>query len=773
MSVHVFGIRHHGPGSARSLLSAFAALQPDCILVEGPPEGDDLLPLLLDATMLPPVALLIYDPAQTRRAAYYPFAEFSPEWQALRYGLERGIPTRFMDLPQSYAFALAGENAEIPPEREGDPLPAPADVDEDMMPTPVPADDQLRRDPLRALAEAAGYNDSERWWEQMVEQRLDSRDLFAALREAMSALRERTPAPDPQQARYENLREAHMRKTIREAEKAGYQRVAVVCGAWHSPALVDLPPAKEDNALLKGLDKVKTRATWVPWTHGRLSRTSGYGAGIESPGWYAHLWRAPAGEIALRWTTNVARLLREERLDASPAQVIDAVRLSEALAALRGRPVPGLPEMNEAAQTVFCFGRPEPMQIIERKLIVGETMGSVPESTPTVPLQQDLQDQQKRLRLKVEPTERLYELDLRKPNDLERSQLLHRLLLLDIPWGRANYAANKTGTFRESWVLMWRPELAIAVIEASIWGNTVRDAAAVSAQDRADHAADLQALTELIALLILCDLPDATAFALKRLEAQAALTGDVTLLMMALPPLAQTARYSSVRATDRDLVERVIEGVVTRLCIGLPGACASLDDDAAAQVFALVQGVNSAIRLLQNDHQRALWLDALGTTLNRESLHGLLAGRFTRLLLDAQKIDASEGARRLRLALAPAGGPAQSGAGGGGVLRESGSILIYDDALWHVIDEWVMSLPGDLFQTLLPLLRRTFATFSRYERQEIGERVRRGVTRTGAANSGEFAAERAAKVLPLVRQLLGLDAAAERAAPRQENGDDI
>ena len=117
---------------------------------------------------------------------------------------------------------------------------------------------------------------------------------------------------------------------------------------------------------------------------------------------------------------HVARLLRSERLDASTAQVIDAVRLSETLTALRDYHVPGLPEMNEAAQAVICFGRPEPMRLIAQKLIIGEVMGEVPDETPTVPLQQDLQAQQKRLRLKVEPTPRRSELDLRKPNDLEK-----------------------------------------------------------------------------------------------------------------------------------------------------------------------------------------------------------------------------------------------------------------------------------------------------------------------------------------------------------------
>ncbi|MBI1258198.1 MAG: hypothetical protein GC204_12065 [Chloroflexi bacterium] len=775
MTIHIFGIRHHGPGSARSLLSALEALQPDCILVEGPPDADNLLPLMMQDSMQPPVALLIYDPANTRRAAYYPFAEFSPEWQALRYGLAYAIPTRFMDLPQSNAFALQPDPktlADLLPVEETVPLSKTSpegdsgvSSDDDPVAETSSEDftseiDPVRLDPLRALAEAAGYNDSERWWEHLVEQRLDSSDLFAAILEAMTALREQTSPLDPFHEHNEMLREAHMRKTIREAEKASYQRIAVVCGAWHTPALVNMPPAKADNTLLKGLAKVKTKATWVPWTHGRLARVSGYGAGIESPGWYAHLWRTPTHEIAIRWMAHVARLLRDERLDASTAQVIDAVRLSETLAALRARPVPGLTEMNEAAQAVICFGQPEPMRIIERKLIVGETMGTVPDETPTVPLQQDLQALQKRLRLKVEPVERVVELDLRKSNDLERSHLLHRLLLLQIPWGRADYNVNKTGTFRENWVLVWRPELAINVIEASIWGNTVRDGAAAFAQDRADQAEDLRALSELLTFVILCDLPDATAHLMKRLETQATLTSDVTLLMAALPALAQTARYTNVRALDRNLVAQVIDGMVVRLCIGLAGAVASLDDAAATQMFTLILGVQSALRLLQNEEQITLWFDTLQLALDRDSLHGLLAGRFARILLDARRLDAAEGTRRMKLALARAADPVQAAAWVEGFLRESGSILIYDDQLWGVIDEWVTSLPGELFPNLLPLLRRTFATFSSYERQQIGERARQGQVRAadGSDTIDHFDAERAASVLPLIKQLLGLPA---------------
>src|SRR4051794_818105 len=105
-NVSIFGIRHHGPGSARSLRQALASFQPDVVLVEGPPDAAEVLPLLAHPAMQPPVALLLYDPETPRRAVYYPFTLFSPEWQALHYALAHAIPARFMDLPMAHQLAL-------------------------------------------------------------------------------------------------------------------------------------------------------------------------------------------------------------------------------------------------------------------------------------------------------------------------------------------------------------------------------------------------------------------------------------------------------------------------------------------------------------------------------------------------------------------------------------------------------------------------------------------------------------------------------------------
>ncbi|MBI1764727.1 MAG: hypothetical protein HYR56_25175 [Acidobacteria bacterium] len=759
MSLYIFGIRHHGPGSARSLLRALAELQPDCLLIEGPPDAEAALPLLTHEQMEPPVALLVYQAEQPQRAVFYPFAIFSPEWQALQFGLSKQIPTRFMDLPQTHWLALT-EQSSI-----------------SNLKSPI------QSDPIGVLAQAAGYDDSERWWEYVVEQRRDGADLFAALLEAMAALRaeaerevsdaklanaesgEEAEAEQSElnrEASREALREAWMRQTIRGARKEGLARIAVVCGAWHAPMLTDeviAQTAKPDAALLKGLPKVKVQATWTPWTHGRLSYQSGYGAGIEAPGWYQHLWLTQEG-VATRWLARVARLLRDEGLDVSSAHVIEAVRLAETLAALRGRPLTGLPELNEAVQSVFCFGDNLPLRLIHEKLIVGETLGRVPDETPLVPLQQDLQREQKRLRLKAEANEKTLDLDLRKETDLERSRLLHRLNLLGVPWGAVQGVSGKSGTFHELWRVRWQPEFVVQLIEAGVWGSTLQTAASSKARDKADKS-DLPALTGLLQQVLLSALPDAVAHLMARLQTEAALASDVGLLMDALPPLANVQRYSDVRQTDAALLSTVTDGLVARICIGLPGACASLNDEAAQAMFARFDKVNAAIQLLQQEAHTAQWQQTLLRLAEQHGLHGqaaMLAGRACRLLLDAQALDAGEAARRLSLALSSANEPTQAGAWVEGFLHGSGLLLLHDEVLWQVLDAWLTALPEEQFIALLPLLRRTFANFTAPERRQMGERVARGPS--GAAMSlggaADFDEMTAAAVLPLAARLLGL-----------------
>jgi hypothetical protein len=764
VSIHIFGIRHHGPGCARSLRAALETLQPDIILVEGPPDAHNILPLMQDQAMQPPVALLIYDPTHPKRAVYYPFTHYSPEWQALSYAFQTRTPARFMDLPQAFQLdAIPVEDEQTAPAQQSSKAhhsnygtsesSAPPSAEPEIHGENAD-EQQLREDPLALLAQAAGYDDHELWWERQIEQRQNVGDLFEGILEAMSALRDDPTPRDEREAR----REAYMRQTIRTAQKEGFERIAVVCGAWHAPVLKQPGSGKADSALLKGLKSIKIATTWIPWTNSRLSYRSGYGAGITSPGWYNHLWTTQ-DHLTIRWITSAARLLRSEGLDASSASVIEAVRLSETLAALRDLPQPGLAEHTEAIQTVLCNGDHTPMQLIQKKLEIGEKMGQVPSDAPTVPLLRDLEEQQRRLRLKPDTEQAILELDLRKETDRARSQLLHRLRLLSIPWGKPQRVRGKHGTFHEHWELQWQIDFIVSLIEDNIWGNTIEIAATTCIIEKGRQPQDLPTLTGYLDQAILAEIPPAINQLLLEIQKCAAISADVQHLMDALPPLARIARYSDVRQTRSEHILPIIDSLLERSIIGLPGACSSLDDDAARNMIKSINNVQSSIQLLEQVEQQDAWQHTLHSLITNENIHGLVRGRCCRILLEQQLLDGQEFQSFLQRALSPAEPVMQAAAWIEGVLQGNSLLILQQDNLWLALDQWLCQLTEETFINLLPIVRRTFANFQAPERQRMGEKVNHLYhTSHQTQQTGQDTLDhtRAELVLPLLAQIMGV-----------------
>ncbi|MFK4101448.1 DUF5682 family protein [Streptomyces sp. NPDC019531] len=800
----LLGVRHHGPGSARSVRAALDVARPGVVLIEGPPEADALIPLAADEDMRPPVALLAHAVDEPGRSAFWPLAEFSPEWVAIRWALEHHIPARFIDLPATHTLAW-GRDTEEEPTAE-----APNANDTDDSDNIHVTRAAVRVDPLGVLAEAAGYDDPERWWEDVVEHRGagagDVFEPFTVLEEAMEVLRETYGSGGHDR---DLVREAYMRLQVRAAQREFGDDVAVVCGAWHVPALRHRTTVAADKALLKGLPKVKADMTWVPWTHRRLSRHSGYGAGIDSPGWYGHLFRTQDRPVE-RWLTKVAGLLREEDRTVSSAHVIEAVRLAETLAAMRGRPLPGLSETTDAVRAVMCEGSDVPLALVQDRLVVGDMLGEVPQAAPAVPLQRDLDRLQRRLRLKPEALERELELDLRKENDAERSRLLHRLRLLGVAWGEPAASRGSTGTFRETWRLRWEPELSVRVAEAGVWGTTVLAAATARAEADAVSASGLADVTALAERCLLAELPDALPTVMQILADRAALDADVGHLAQALPALVRSLRYGDVRGTGTGALAEVASGLAERVFVGLPPACAALDAEAAEEMRRHVDAVHGAVGLLSEvtapeqhtsgdgvvsvpvgavpavaavpapdgggdgpapAHRglRGRWLTVLRVLSGRDTVPGVIRGRAVRLLLDDGELAHDEAARLMGLVLSPGTEPGDAAAwiegfvGGG---SGGGMLLVHDDRLLGLVDAWLTGVPAQAFTDVLPLLRRTFSAYEPGVRRTLGELVRRGSGQRGnGAGAGSAApgfgadldGDRADAVLPVVRLLLGLD----------------
>ena len=754
--LRLFGIRHHGPGCARSLKLALQAYQPDCVLVEGPPDANDVIGVVANENTKPPVALLAYtsdsfstkvEKGQSKLASkvdavFYPFSVFSPEWQAILYALNHNIHVSFIDLPRSHMFALASSDIE-----QADETTEPSDEDEKP---------STSIDPVSALAQVAGYDDSELWWDNAIELQNGDVDLFDSIADAMREVR-----ADAGEVSYtESLREAHMRKMIRKA-KLSYSKIAVVCGAWHVPALEVLKngagPTKEDNALLKGLAKRKVEVTWIPWTNARLSYRSGYGAGIDSPGWYGYLWEYPQ-DVTARWIALSARLLREEDLDASSASVIEAVRLADTLAALRGLCRPSLKEIRESIRAVLCLGDDAPVELIRTKLEIGYGLGSVPSDVDSVPLQKDFDTIAKRLRLKIEEEEKVVELDLRKPNDVEKSKLYGRLNILGITWAKAEQSRTKDkGTFKEFWRVAWQPEFYIQLIEASVYGYTL-EAAASNKLAEVAQGEDLLSLAEYLLQAIRADLSHAVYILLRNLQARAADSSDIVSLMQSLPALSQTARYGDVRGTSQAQVEEVLLGLFERVTVGLPTSCHQLSEEAARQVADGMAATHNVVQILSSEERTQQWHKTLYSILDNDNNQALLRGKSCRLLLNDGVIEEARLMSEVSCSINLVVDPVSASQWLQGLVEGGGLSLINHGYIWAALDDWLANLTSDSFVEILPLLRRAFSDFSGSERRRMGALLKNrsfGAVSNNAQKTDKVDDSRAKLVLPVFGKIIG------------------
>jgi hypothetical protein len=516
-----------------------------------------------------------------------------------------------------------------------------------------------------------------------------------------------------------------MRIEIARAAKEASGPVAVVCGAWHVPALAERRSLSADRELLKARPgakaRTKVKATWAPWTAPRLARASGYGAGLVAPGWCAHLWEMrDSGDRASVWLAKIARVLRERGHFVSTASVIEAQRLGTALAALRGRPAPGFEELREAAIACLCDGEPARWNDVSAELLIGNGVGAIPDATPLAPLLEDLQRQQKATRLKPEALERALTLDLRSDSGLARSTLLHRLIALDVPWGTLADAGRSRGTFRENWTLCWQPEFAVRLVEHLVYGSSIAEAAAGRVMEAMRGEPELGALAKLVRTAMTADLPRATAFGIAALETKAALTSDCEALLAALPPMADIQRYGEARAGTAEHLAALLPRIVVQAALALPYAARNLDAEAAGKLRQAVVAADGAIQLAQlEDDVISRWRDALQKLLADGQATRLVAGTAGRLLYEAELLTADAAADLLARMLSPGTAIAEAAGFFEGFFEGAGQRLIHDTPLREAVDAWLMTLDEDAFTANLPLFRRVFSVLDRAERRRL------------------------------------------------------
>ena len=444
-------------------------------------------------------------------------------------------------------------------------------------------------------------------------------------------------------------------------------------------------------------------------------------------------------------------------MDISVAHVIETVRLAQVAAALRGLPRPSLEEYNDAVTTVMGFGDPILLQVIREALVISDRMGSVPDDVPKVPLLVDVEKLLKRLRLPLTTEVKEFQLDLRKPMDLERSIFFHRLNLLGIKMAHPLRVDGK-GTFKEAWSVYYEPEQTLAVIEKAVWGNALTEAVVAYNTHLSKDITSISDLVDLLEQVIPADLPALVEEMTSRLDTLAASTTDVLEMMKTIPGMVNVVRYGSVRNLDYRKVNDMLNAMMARVLAGGVLVCTNVDEDTAAEIMECLVAVDYAIATANQPELTEMWIELVNKIREGQGSHPLLSGYSTRLLRDKNILGYEETAQTLSYYTSPGNTASDTAFWFEGFLKSSGTILLLDDQLWDLVNSWLASLNDDSFMELLPILRRTFSEYSLPERRKLGEKAKGSSSvKRVSIKSGVFNKEDARKVIPLMEQLLGID----------------
>lgn len=726
--VHFFGIRHLSPAGAFYLEKFLDNVRPKLVLIEAPSDFADTADDIVRAETKPPFAVLAYTNHAPVRTILYPFAEYSPEYRAILWCRENKVGFRFMDLPSDVFLALYEKRIAEEDAAENE------DDGEDTI--NENSGEERSISVYDRLDELSGEG-HDTFWERTLEHCADfesyneGANLFGANIREFS---EKT-GRDLEETR---LREAYMRSCIRSAVGNGIapEDIVTVTGAYHVEGLKTWENAED----LPELPHTESLHTLMPYSYYRLSTRSGYGAGNRAPAYYELIWesyrRGDAQFTANAYLSKIAEKQRENGNAASSAQIIEAVRLANSLAEMRGgglAKTPSLRDLRDAAETCLGEGSFAAISVAVADTEIGTKIGALPEGVSRTSIQDDFYRLLKDLKLEKyrSVTAQDLRLDLRENLrakgeksaflDLNRSFFLHKLRVLGIAFAEPRISDQDNATWSESWVICWTPESEIQLVESALRGDTVELAASFAIKETVEKSANMSEVAAAVEDAFLCGMPTAASYAVSALQAMAVDAASFEELAKTAFRLSSIVTYGDIRKAESAPLIPILQQIYYRACLILPGSCVC-DDNASQSISEAMNQLNS-VELAQEFLETESWLNALKEVARRDDLNTRLSGFAAAVLLERNQMTNDELKIEVSRRLSK-GVPADLGAGWfEGLTLKNRYGLIARLSLWESLDEYIQSLDDEEFKRALVFLRRAFADFSSGEKDSIAENL--------------------------------------------------
>ncbi len=754
--VGVFGVRHLSPMGAWHLRQYLDEVKPELVLIEGLDDATDLLPDVTRAETKPPIAILAYTSDLPVRTLVYPFASYSPEYQAIRWAFEHEVSVEFFDLPSNIFLGLSDAEQVYYEKLRAARSKQPSDLPADALNELAGNDEQdsagsnaelietvcvtpERQESLYArIAATAGERDYDTYWERNFEH-IAARGTYQRSAYELGATIRELDADQPRWRAENLIREAYMRRRIEAAIASGVrsERIVAVVGAFHAPVLRGDFPAMTDEEL-QSLPTRDSKLTLMPYSYFKLSSQSGYGAGNHAPAYFELLWQtledASVVDLSRRYLSRVARQMRDGGTHRSTAEVIEAVRLAETLAAFKDGVAPTLNDLRDAAVTLLGQGELAAVKESLARVDVGTEIGNLPKGVSQTSIQADFDRELRRLKLEKyrSTVAQPIDLDLRENRrvksdeaaflDLFRSSFFHRLRVLEIPFVTFGRTRQDSATWAEKWSLQWSPESEIVLVEAVLLGETVELATAFKFHSQLEKCTSIAEAGAMVSDACQCGLMASMDQARSRLQELAVHSRDFAALATAAEQLTAVVRYGDVRRMNPAPLVPLIQELFVQGSLSLFHS-ANGDDKTVPDMLHGIDAMNKVSLEMHDQVEASLWQRELRRLAEADDRNPILSGFACGILLEQGLLPNEELSKEVSRRLSP-GVAADLGAGWfEGLARRNRYALLARQSLWEQLADYVARLDETDFRRAVVFLRRAFGNFSAREKRTITENL--------------------------------------------------
>lgn len=713
-----FPIRHHSPACAWHLKQLIEDVRPEAVLVEGPEEMTPLIPYMLQAQAPFAVYATYVDPKIEAleivpSASYYPFCDYSPELVALRTGQKVGARLRFIDLSYPEQVAVEGRVRQ-------------SLLDEHYLESAY----------LKQLKRVTGCKDLNDTWDHLFESGFLKQSTQEFIRSVAAYCYICRSEYSREQLEAYLKREEAMATAIQEELSRSRGRVVVVTGGFHTAAL----PLLEGLRFKCKKPRKEGHVTLMAYSYDRLDALNGYSSGMPSPEYYDRVWQAassshPFYEAAGALLVEISRQMRNLISTADVQAALDqAVRLAHQ----RGHSEPLREDLLDAIRSCFVKGDIEIegrrlMQLVQR-IFSGNRVGRVPAEAGVPPLVEDFKATARRLRLKITDTNsRKVSLETyRKSSHRHTSRFLHALNFLGVGFASLlagpDFVKGKAlERIHEQWEYRWMPLTESRLIERSVYGTTVKEAAnnlllekaGVLASEGRSHSA-IEAVKLLVAACRM-GLHGQTPKLCTLIASEIATDPDFGSLSAAICEMALLWHSREpLQARNLEVLPAMARTAYNRAAFLIPGL-ANATDELAPQLLQALCELRETLSSFSLDLE--LLHEGLRGLLANTECHPLIAGGTTGLLYNSAVIGKQELMNFLHGYLDSPIDPAFGPRFLCGLLRTSREVAWNEPDFLNALNSRLCEWDEEQFLRVLPELRLAFSVLTPREIDRVAHSV--------------------------------------------------